>query len=141
MPKQARLSRIKSLQCYTIDEAAEITGVSPRTVRNWAKNGLQLMDHARPVLIRGDDLRTYLKAQRETRKVKTGLDQFYCCRCGQARKAAADYVECVIIGKRATLSGFCATCETVVSKPIAEARISEFARILDLTITRPEATL
>ena len=39
MPKKARLNRIKSLQPYTIDEAAEVSGVSPRTIPNWVANG------------------------------------------------------------------------------------------------------
>ncbi len=75
MPKRARLSRIKALRCYTIEEASDVAGVSDRTIRNWAKNGLQLLDSTRPVLIRGDDLRDYIKAQRDGRKIKTGLDE------------------------------------------------------------------
>ena len=71
MPKQARLNRIKLLYPYTIGEAAEVTGVSDRTIRNWANNGLRVMDGTQPTLIRGDDLRTYIKAQRKSRSVKT----------------------------------------------------------------------
>lgn len=141
MPKKARLSGIKAFRCYTIDEAAEISGVSPRTIHNWSKNGLRLMDSARPVLIRGDDLRNYILAQRQSRKVTTALDEFYCCRCSAARKAAGSFADCAIVGKRATLTAFCAACETVVSKPVSQARIPEIARTLDLTFTRHEATL
>ena len=32
MPKQTRLSGIKSFRCYTVSEAAEVTGVSPRKI-------------------------------------------------------------------------------------------------------------
>ena len=141
MPKKARLRGIKAFRCYTIDEAAEISGVSPRTIHNWSKNGLRLMDSARPVLIRGDDLRAYIAAQRESRKVTTALDEFYCCRCSAARKAAGEFADCTIVGTRATLAAICAVCETVVSKPVAQSRIPEIARTLDLTITRHEATL
>ncbi len=80
MPKQACLNRIKSLRCYTIEEAAEVTGVSTRTIRSWTKNGLQPMDEGRPVLVRGDDLRAYIKMQRDGRKHPTGLDEFFCVR-------------------------------------------------------------
>lgn len=141
MPKQARLSGIKSLHCYTIDEAAEVTGVSPRTIRNWAANGLHVMDASRPMLIRGDDLRRHIKAQRASRKVETGIDMFFCFRCRKARHAAAGIADCTIIGKRASLTALCETCETVVSKPIAQARIPEIGQTLDLTITRQDATL
>jgi len=113
-----------------------ITGVSTRTIRNWSMNGLKFMDCMRPTLIRGDDLRVYIIAQRDTRKVKTRLDECYCFRCGCARQAAEGFAECVINNKRATLTAFCAVCETTMSKPIAEAIIPELARKLDLTITR-----
>ena len=56
MPKKARLSGIKRFRCYTVEEAAEVSGVCPRTIRNWASDGLRVMDGTRPALIRGDDL-------------------------------------------------------------------------------------
>ena len=85
MPKQARLNRIKSLHPYTIEEAAEVSGVSTRTIRNWAANGLRVMDAERPALIRGDDLRAYISGQRKSRKTKTTPDTIYCVCCRQTR--------------------------------------------------------
>lgn len=141
MPKLARLSGIKSFRTYKIDEAAEVSGVSPRTIRNWAANGLHILDDERPVLIRGDDLRDFIKGQREGRKVGVAPDAFYCCRCREARNAAGGVADCNITGKRVTLTALCETCETVVTKPIAEALLPEIARTLDLKITRHEPTL
>jgi len=141
MPKQARLSRIKAFRCYTLEEAADIVGVTTRTIRSWTKQGLQVMDSVRPALIRGDDLRAFIKGQREGRKVKTGLDEFYCLPCRAARKAAGSMADCDIVGTRAKLTALCERCDTLVTKPIEKARIPEIARILDLTITRFEATL
>jgi len=141
MPKQARISGIKAFRTYKIEEAAEVSGVSPRTVGNWMANGLHAMTKERPVLIRGDDLRDFIKRQREGRKIKTALDRFFCVRCRKARKAAGEFADCNIRGKHVTLTALCEVCETVVSKPIAEARIPEIARTLDLTIKRHEKTL
>jgi len=141
MPKQAKISGIKSFQCYTIQEAADIAGVSVHTIRNWAKDGLRLMDSARPVLIRGDDLRAYIKAQRENRRVKTKADEFYCLRCRAPCKAAAQLADCIITGNRAKLTALCETCEGVVFKPVAQAQIAQLGRTLDLTIKRQVATL
>lgn len=141
MPKQARLSGIKLFRCYTIEEAAETTGVSTRTIRNWSRNGLRLMDSARPVLIRGDDLRAHIKAQRKSRKFQTELDEFFCLPCRAVRKAADGYADCVIDGKRVAISAFCERCETVMNKPIPKSRLAELSQILDLTITRLDDTL
>lgn len=136
MPKQARLSGIKAFRCYTIEEAAEVSGVSPRTIRNWVSDGLRVMDATRPALIRGDDLREHIKSKRESRSVKTQIDTFYCVRCRKERRTAEGFADCEIKDGRAKLTAFCETCETVVSKPVAEARVPEIARTLDLKITR-----
>lgn len=141
MPKQAFLNRIKSLRAYTIEEAAEVSGVSPRTIRNWAANGLDVMDEERPALIRGDDLRAYIQSQRNGRKSKTAPDTIYCVCCRQTRKLAGGMADCTITGSRATLTALCEVCETVISKPVAKAHIPEIAKLLNLTLRRQETTL
>ncbi|WP_108819910.1 helix-turn-helix domain-containing protein [Pseudovibrio sp. Alg231-02] len=141
MPKQARLRGIKSFRTYTINEAAGVTGVSPRTVRSWVAKGLAIMDKERPALVRGDDLLDFIKAQRQGRKAKTASDEFYCVRCRQPQQAAGRIADCNIKGRRAMLTALCEVCETVLSKPIAEASIPEIAQTLDLTIKRHETAL
>ncbi len=141
MPKQARLNRIKALRTYTIEEAAEVSSVSPRTIRNWIAKGLRVMGREHPALIRGDDLRNFIKRQREGRKIKIALDRFFCVRCRKGQKAAGGFADCNITGKHVTLTALCEVCESVVSKPIAEARVPEIARTLDLTIKRHKKTL
>lgn len=136
MPKRARLNGIKSFRCYTFDEAAAVTGVSHRTIRSWSADGLCVMDDERPTLIRGDDLRSYIQSKRSGRKVKTSIDTFYCLRCRKERRAAEGLADCTITESRATLTALCEVCETVVSKPMARARVAEIAQLLDLRITR-----
>ena len=136
MPKQARLSGIKSFRCYTIEEAAEVSGVSPRTIRNWASDGLRVMDGMRPALIRGDDLMDHIKRKRASRAVKTQIDTFYCLPCHKERHAAGGMSDCEITDGRAKLTALCEVCGTVVSKPVSEAGIPEIAGTLDLKITR-----
>lgn len=136
MPKQARLSGIKSFKTYTIEEAAEVSGVSTRTIRHWASDGLRVMDDTRPTLIRGDDLRQHIKSQRDKRSVKTQIDTFYCFRCKVERRAAEGMADCDVNGGRAKLTALCEVCGIVLSKPVAEARIPEIGRTLDLKITQ-----
>lgn len=138
MPKQARLTGIKAFQCYTIEEAAEVTGVSPRTIRKWIEDGLPVMNGSRPSLVRGDDMRGHIKAQRANRSVKTRIDTFYCMRCRAAWRPAGGWADCEIRNGRAKLTAFCGVCETVVSKPVAKSRIPEISQTLDLEITQHE---
>lgn len=138
MPKQARISGIKAYRTYTPDEAANVTGVSTRTIRNWMASGLLTMTNARPVLIRGDDLRDFINAQRKARKIDIGQDQLYCCVCKVGRGAAGGIADCDIRGLRASLTALCNTCETVMTKPIVLADVQRIGQSLDLTIRRHE---
>ena len=75
------------------------------------------------------------------RKVKTGIDTFYCLRCRAERGAAERMADCSIVGGRAILTALCETCETVVVETIAYARIPDIAKVLDLSIRGRETTL
>jgi len=141
VPKQARLSGIKSLRCYTKAEAAAIVGVSIRTIGNWTRDGLPLLDATHPSLIRGDDLRDYITAQRANRKVKTDLCEFYCLRCRKSRAPAAEMADCKVEGNKAMLTALCDVCECIVCKPISLASLPVVRSKLDVTITQVEATL
>lgn len=141
MPKQARLNGIKSLRCYTKQEAATLVGVSTRTIRNWTRDGLPLLDASYPPLIRGDDLHEYITAQRANRKVKTDLCEFYCLPCRKSRAPAAKMADCKIEGNKAKLTALCGVCEGIVCKPISLSDLPEVHAKLDLTITRVEVTL
>jgi len=139
--KQARLSGIKSFRCYTKQEAAALVSVSTRTIGNWTRGGLPLLDASHPPLIRGDDLRNFIAAQREDRKIKTGLCEFYFLRCRKGRAPAGEMADCKIEGNKAMLTALCHVCESVVCKPISLARLTEVRSKLDLTIKRTKATL
>jgi hypothetical protein len=141
VPKQARMSGIKSYRCYTKAEAAALVGVSTRTIRNWTRDGLPLLDASHPPLIRGDDLRDYITAQRADRKVKTDLCELYCMRCRKSRAPAAQMADCKIEGNKAMLTALCGVCEGIVCKPISLSDLPEVRAKLDLTITRVEVAL
>ena len=141
MPKQARINGIKAYRCYTLSEAGAVVGVSMRTLRNWTKTGLPLLDRERPTLVRGDDLRNFLQERRKDAKTQTRLCEFYCLRCRASRNAAGDMADCKITGNRVMLTALCDTCETVVCKPVAVDRLPKIRRTLDLTITGDSGTL
>jgi len=134
MPKSAKLSGIKSLHCYTIPEAAGVTGVSDRTIRAWIKQGLTAMTDERPTLVRGDALIAFIQAQRQVRKSHLSPDEFYCLKCRAARKPAGGLVDCETDGTRAKLTALCETCDTIMHKPIAHERVVSLANVFDVTL-------
>jgi transcription elongation factor Elf1 len=141
MPKSATLSGIKSLHCYTIQEAAAVSGVSDRTIRAWMKDGLSAMKQERPTLLRGDALIAFIKGQRKSRKTKIKQDEFYCLKCRDARKPAERMVECEIRGARAKLTAICDDCETIMHKPVALGQVPNLAEVFDLTVKSSSETL
>lgn len=141
MPKQALINGIKSYRCYTPSEAAALVGVSTRTIRNWSKDGLRILDSAHPPLIRGDDLRNHITAKRQDRKVPTKICEFYCLKCRASREPAIGIADCKIKGNKAMLTALCDVCETIVCKPVSLARLPEIRANLDLTIKGNGGTL
>ena len=139
MPKSAKLSGIKSLRCYTIPEAAGVSGVSDRTIRAWIKQGLTAMTDERPTLVRGDALISYIQRQRQGRKSRLSPDEFYCLKCREARKPAGGLVDCEKDGTRAKLTAMCETCDTIMHRPIAHERVAALNDFFDLTL-RGEAS-
>ncbi len=133
MPKSAKLSGIKSLRCYTIQEAADITGVSDRTIREWIKHGLTAMTSERPTLVRGDALIAYIRGKRQARKFHLSLDEFYCLKCRAACKPAGGLVDCVTDDTRAKLTALCETCDTIMHKPIVHESVPILTNIFDVT--------
>ncbi len=132
MARTARINAIKFFRCYTIREAAEITGVSTRTICNWNKAGLPVMDDQRPHLIRGDDLRSFIQSKRKERKTETKLHEFFCLRCHDLRFAAGGFAECHIDGNRVRVKALCNVCGTVMNKPVAKARLHKLEGKLEL---------
>ncbi|WP_415402879.1 helix-turn-helix domain-containing protein [Tateyamaria sp. SN3-11] len=132
MPRSARINAIKLLHCYTIREAVDVTNVSARTISTWIKEGLPVMKHQRPFLIRGDDLKDFIRNRRKSRKNKTALHQFYCLGCRDTRDAAGGFAEILVNGKRMTLKAICDACGNMVNKPIAKSCLPNLTGKLEL---------
>jgi hypothetical protein len=132
MPRNARLNQIKAFRCYTLQEAADVCGVSLRTVRNWIAKGLLVMNDERPALIRGDDLLAFLKAERAERKHHLAPDRFFCLRCRGPRAPAEGIVECQPRAKGLALVAICEVCETVCFKSISRSDLPDYRKLFDL---------
>lgn len=79
------LSKIRLKTAYTPSEIAHLFGGNRRTVFRWIEEGLELIDPTKkPRLILGADLKAFVIARREARKVKLGPNEFYCLKCKRA---------------------------------------------------------
>lgn len=90
------------------------------------------MTDQRPHLVRGDDLRDFIRKMRRTRKTQVALHQFYCLGCRDARNAAGGFAECRIDGNSASLKAICEACGGIMNKSVTIARLPELGGKLDL---------
>jgi hypothetical protein len=74
---------IKIHRSYTVIEVSETLGVHPKTVRNWIRVGLPVVDEKRPLLISGIDLKIYLKKKRNNYMHQCEVHEMFCFKCKQ----------------------------------------------------------
>lgn len=117
MARRYSAARIKSNRSYTIEEAAEVVGVTTQTVRQWVREGLPLLSEKRPFLILGWQLKSWLKEREANRARPLKGDEFYCLRCKAPRKAAFGLMDQTTSRDgRPMMTGFCGVCETICNR-------------------------
>lgn len=114
MARRHHFRRVKIHHSYAIGGAAEVLGVHKHTVSRWIAAGLPTTDAKRPFLIRGQDLRAFLRA-REPIKQKCRPGEFYCLRCRAPRRPALDMSQYrPRTPSRGLLCGICPECDGMI---------------------------
>jgi hypothetical protein len=131
--RRASASGVKIHRSYTIAELATCCGVHRNTVRHWMKNGLEPLDHSRPLLFHGATVRAFVGGQRASRKRSCPPGTLYCLRCREPRKPALGMVDLLPITEHSgNLRALCEVCETILHR---RARRADLPRIMpDCTI-------
>jgi RNase P subunit RPR2 len=113
-------NRIKIHRSYTVIDVSETLGVHPKTVRNWIRAGLPVIDETRPLLIQGADLKLYLKQKRKTYLHRCELGEMYCFKCNQPKVPSINSVK--FIAKpagMAQMTGRCGECGKWANKYVS----------------------
>lgn len=127
-------NKVKVNRSYTFEELAAVFGVHKNTIAAWVRNGLPCLKDMRPYLILGVEAKTYLQAQRSSKKQTCKPDELFCMRCKQPTKAAENFVEYLpITPTKGRLTGFCLSCEGVVNKFVGYSSLGKYSTIFDLT--------
>lgn len=128
--------RVKIHRNYTIEEIALLFEMHKNTIRTWVKQGLPVIDKARPMLILGSDLHQYLKDKRQAKKRSCMPCELYCVSCKSPKKPALDMAEYKRINSSTgRLIGLCPTCGSVMNKFASEKNLSAIINQLEVTIT------
>lgn len=133
------VQRVKQAATYDVAEMATLLGTPRNTVRRWLKDGLQPIDDARPVLVRGAELKAFLTRRQKARQHTCAPDEFFCFRCRAPRRAAAGMVD---VRHRtdtiAALTGLCATCGTTMHRTVRRVALPSLAETYDLQTLAPK---
>lgn len=119
---------------YPVRDIAEILGVHKGTVQRWIRSGrLKPNDDYRPMLVHGKTLREFLK-QRQPKKHRCGIDEWYCMKCRMPRKAAFSEAEITTAnGKTCNVLALCETCGTAMHKRVSFNHFPAFQEKTRLT--------
>lgn len=80
-----KTNRISYYTCYSTPEIASLIGRSERTIQKMIHNGLKTIDAKHPSLVRGLDLKEFLKAQNDKNRHPTDFMEMYCMKCRECR--------------------------------------------------------
>lgn len=109
-PRRAKLHR-----SYTAFELASLLGVHKNTVRHWIRDGLPVVDGARPALICGSEFQDWWGKLRKGAKRPCQPGQMYCFKCREPKRPALGMVEFVATNAlTGNLKALCETCGTLM---------------------------
>lgn len=100
---------------YTTKELVELFGINAKTCFRWIEAGLKTVEGGKkPILMKGGDIKEFLKNRRIKKEIKLSRYQFLCMSCKVARSAKRGSIK--IVGNRKT--ALCRVCNGRMSKTI-----------------------
>lgn len=81
MKKNYRIRLIWGKRSYYSWEIAELLGVHIRTVQDWVKSGLPILEGSRPSMVMGADLKKFLIDKQRKRRILLNEGEIYCLVC------------------------------------------------------------
>jgi len=127
---------IKARDTYTFLELAEVYRKHPRTIQNWRKEGLKVLDATiKPYYILGEEIIRFLKEKRQKRKHPLKPGEFFCAPCQTARRSQPDKFSITITDKRlgqtawqAFIRGICEVCGRRLTVFSSDRKIKEMMK-------------
>lgn len=133
-PRRAKVHR-----SYDVGELADRLGAHKNTVRNWIKEGLPVVDGAKPILILGSDFRAWWDKRARAKKRPCRAGQMYCFKCREPKAPALGMVEYAATNAiTGNLKALCETCGTMMHRNTRWADIA--ARMPSLAVQIRQVT-
>ena len=131
-PRLAKIHR-----SYSVVELADLLGAHKNTLRGWIKQGLPVIDGAKPTLILGSSFQDWWGKQRKAKKRPCPPGQMFCLKCREPKRPALGMVEYAVTNAATSnLKAMCETCSTFMHRSTRLADISDIMPGLDVQITQ-----
>lgn len=141
------MSRINSRHAklhrsYTVFELADLLGAHRNTVRHWIRDGLPVVDGARPALILGADFQAWWGKRRKAAKCPCQPGQLYCFKCREPKAPALGMVEYAATNATTgNLKAMCETCGTIMHRRTRLADITALMPGMDIQRTLASSSI
>ena len=110
------LNLIKYWFCYDIDDICHLYGIHHQTVREWIRRGLKTINKKKPILIYGNDLKTFLGKQNQSNKHHIEYNQMFCMKCKDGKKVHKNQIHLESNNQFLKAKGLCITCKNIMNK-------------------------
>ena len=140
MARRPNGRRVKIHRNYTIAEAAAFLGVHKHTVSRWIAAGLPTTDAKRPFLIRGQDLRAFLRAREPDQTEHVGRASSIACAVGRpdGPRWRHGRLQSRTPPRAACCCGICPTCDTMIYRAVSLGTIEQKRGGLDIAFPSAE---
>lgn len=133
---------IKKNRAYTFAEVAEVYNKHIRSIQQWRKEGLQVIDEStKPYLVLGIEVRRFLTERNSKSRISLKESEFYCFKCRTAVSSQPNDIKFDFTGKKlgksctqVIIKGVCQNCNTSLRRFSTIDKITEISSgVLKLT--------
>jgi hypothetical protein len=124
---RVQVRRVKVRRSYTVQQLADLLGVTVGTIRRWCKLGLPCLTDARPFLIDGQDFHEFYAERLVRRRTRLKPFEVYCLTCKAARTPQPGLVDAEPMdAKRDRIMAICPTCTGLARRIISRSDLRKW---------------
>jgi transcriptional regulator NrdR family protein len=133
--KRLKIHLIEKNRTYTTAELSQRLKIHPRTIQQWHKEGMPVINGSRPLLFGGNAVKIWLKTRRQSKKVLLDKNEFYCPKCKKAVQSitgSITFKKGYKMGRytQIMIKGICNVCNSKINRFSSTKNIAEVLNLI-----------